>query len=905
MSKKKVLIIDDSLTNLTIVSDILKENNIDTITLADGTKVEKTLNENKNISLILLDIVMPKIDGYTICRNLKNNENFKDIPVILLTALESNENKIKGFEAGAIDYITKPYNQKEVIARVNTHLELYTSRNLLNSKINKNNEKINELHQYIDEYIILSQTNLEGYITYVSKAFCNISGYSKEELLEKPHSIIRDSIMTKESFEDLWNTIKRGEIWQGEVKNRAKSGSIYWVYARVSPQKNENGDIIGYTSIRQDISQQKIAEELHKSVNNLLNNANEGFLSFKNDLLIQDGYSIQSLRILNQKELLNKNISEILFSNDLNKKELFEFGMKNIFLCEDEDTKKLLLTLLPKENNIDKTIFSIDYKILDLNNYMVILSDVTEKKQLEKKIVYENKIQKMIVVIATRKDEFLEIKESYQNFLENFDKNIDLNKKLDENLSYITKRIHTFKGLLAQEELVNSPIAIHELEDKLINIKESNNFSNEELLKIINASSLSKAFGKDLAFISNILGKDFLESNPTINIDLNNYNKIKQELINLTKNENIDKNQLNKIIDNLIHINQKSLKHMLEIYPKRIKNIAERLNKKIYDIKIKGDSSIQIPANFNPFIQSLVHVFRNMISHGIENIENREKLKKDYKGKIECSFFSENNENIILNIGDDGKGIDLNEIKQKALINNICDEKALEKMKDGDILNLIFHNNFSTKINTDLLSGRGVGLFIVKNELEKIGGEVFVESIKDKGTKFKFIIPLKNEIELLKIKSSLEEEFSNSIIKTTQDFIVKNIDLNILNTTLNKEFKIRKIYSVMKISLLNNVFIILSIDESLFNKFLSFFLNDFQDMNIDEVTISSTMDEFLNIIMGYAYSNFPEKYKNYELSTPLAMDMEILEKISINNLNYNYTLLTNFGNITISTLFTK
>jgi two-component system chemotaxis sensor kinase CheA len=107
---------------------------------------------------------------------------------------------------------------------------------------------------------------------------------------------------------------------------------------------------------------------------------------------------------------------------------------------------------------------------------MIILSDVTEKRLLESKIEYENKIQKMIVVIATRKDEFLELKTSYLDFLENLDKNIDFSKNIEENLSNITRIIHTFKGLLAQEELVNSPMAIHELENKLLNLKDSLNW---------------------------------------------------------------------------------------------------------------------------------------------------------------------------------------------------------------------------------------------------------------------------------------------------------------------------------------------------------------------------------------------------------------------------------------------
>ena len=904
MSEKKVLIVDDSLTNLTIISDILNHNNISTIIETDCTKIESILKNNKDISLILLDIIMPKIDGYQICKNLKSDVRFKDIPVILLTGLDADENKVKGFESGAIDYITKPFNQKEILARVNTHIELFQNRKKLNSKIYDKDKKISELLEYIDRYIIYSQTDLKGNITHVSQAFCDVSQFDKYELLGKAHNIVRHPDMPKAAFQNLWETIQKGKTWEGRVKNKKKDGNYYWVYSRVSPQKDENENIVGYTSVRQDISQQIRAEELHRSVNNLLNNANEGFLSFKENLLIKDGYSKKSLEILNQSYLFNKNISEVLFFNDENKKDIFRFGIKSILESTDNDTKELLLSLLPKENQIKNTIFTIDYKIFDNNEFMIILSDVTEKRLLESKIEYENKIQKMIVVIATRKDEFLELKTSYLDFLENMDKSIDFTKDIDENLSHITRIIHTFKGLLAQEELVNSPIAIHELENNLLKLKDSPLLTNEKLLKTIKGSSLFNAFDKDLSFISDVLGKDFLNSShPTINIDLNSYEKIKQDLIKLSKEDQIDKTTLNELINNFTNINQKSLKHMLDIYPKRVQNIAERLNKEIYDIEIDGDPNILIPTSFTPFIQSLVHVFRNMIDHGIESSEIRENLKKDYKGRVTCNFCLQEN-HIILTISDDGKGIDINKIKELALLHNILDEDSIRIMNKNEILKLIFHNNFSTTQNTDLLSGRGVGLYVVKKELEKIGGTIFIESILEKGTKFIFNLPVNNTTSLINTSNS-ENELSKVTIDALKNFIQNNINLEISNISHIDKFEIKDIYSTIKINLHNNVFIILSLENSLFNKFLSFFIPDYEEIELDEASVSSVIDEVLNIIMGYAIVDFPTKYQSYVLSTPLAMDKTILYKMSSYCETYNYVLQTVSGNINISILFSE
>ncbi|MDH5719712.1 MAG: methyl-accepting chemotaxis protein [Spirochaetia bacterium] len=106
-----------------------------------------------------------------------------------------------------------------------------------------------------DEYvlnendIIISHTNLKGIITYVNSDFERISGFSKEELIGKPHNTIRHPDMPRSAFFDLWNTIKKGNSWQGYVKNIRKNGGYYWVDARVSPLY-ENDEHIGYLSVR-------------------------------------------------------------------------------------------------------------------------------------------------------------------------------------------------------------------------------------------------------------------------------------------------------------------------------------------------------------------------------------------------------------------------------------------------------------------------------------------------------------------------------------------------------------------------------------------------------------------------------------------------------------------------------
>ncbi|MHC5739373.1 hybrid sensor histidine kinase/response regulator [Nostoc sp.] len=136
-SKGIVLIVDDNPANLQVLSSFLDQSSFEVWAARSGEKALQLLENNDLPDLILLDVMMPGIDGFETCKQLKSNPRVQDIPVIFMTALSETADKIKGLQLGAVDYITKPFQHEEVLVRIENHLKL---RNLTKTLIAKNAE---------------------------------------------------------------------------------------------------------------------------------------------------------------------------------------------------------------------------------------------------------------------------------------------------------------------------------------------------------------------------------------------------------------------------------------------------------------------------------------------------------------------------------------------------------------------------------------------------------------------------------------------------------------------------------------------------------------------------------------------------------------------------------------------
>jgi two-component system sensor histidine kinase/response regulator len=147
--KRLILIVDDLPENLQVLAGHLTEQGYEILAATNGARA-LALVRNRKPDLILLDIMMPEMDGFAVCTALKEDEHSADIPVIFITARSDTEDILRGFELGAVDYVTKPFRPPELLARVRTHIELKSSRDLF-STYNKQLERISKHLRRLNE----------------------------------------------------------------------------------------------------------------------------------------------------------------------------------------------------------------------------------------------------------------------------------------------------------------------------------------------------------------------------------------------------------------------------------------------------------------------------------------------------------------------------------------------------------------------------------------------------------------------------------------------------------------------------------------------------------------------------------------------------------------------------------
>lgn len=256
-----VLLVDDNPTNLEVLYQTLDGHGY-RLLAARGGKAALSIVEETRPTLILLDIMMPGMDGFEVCERLKADPSTRDIAVIFLSALGDTETKVKGFELGAVDYISKPFQAAEIVARVATHVKIRRLERQLSDRNIELEQELTRILATMREGVF--GLDLEGKITYANRAAANLTGWSERELVGQPtfdvHLGTDADGVHRQWIESPYRQVRDGSRIELECERiHCKDGSSFYASVNCTPVL-EQGEVSGAVLVFRDITERLEAE---------------------------------------------------------------------------------------------------------------------------------------------------------------------------------------------------------------------------------------------------------------------------------------------------------------------------------------------------------------------------------------------------------------------------------------------------------------------------------------------------------------------------------------------------------------------------------------------------------------------------------------------------------------------
>jgi PAS domain S-box-containing protein len=267
----RILYVEDELDKYIHVIETFKAIFKEVFTAKNGQEGLELFLQNKDlIDVVLSDYQMPVKNGMQMLEGIRNVNH--DVPFLFLSANLENSILLRSIELGVSYFAPKPIDVRNLLIYVFKATEVNYKRNLLQIK----NKELENNCKIVDKYVIYSKTDLNGSIIKVSSAFCEVSGYTKEELIGNNHSLIKHPKRNENKKENLWNTLKSNQPWMGVFKNRKKDGKTYWLQSFIEPIFSPlSGEKVGYKNISIDITNAKALKKINRNLQKKIDKAVE------------------------------------------------------------------------------------------------------------------------------------------------------------------------------------------------------------------------------------------------------------------------------------------------------------------------------------------------------------------------------------------------------------------------------------------------------------------------------------------------------------------------------------------------------------------------------------------------------------------------------------------------------
>ena len=469
---------------------------------------------------------------------------------------------------------------------------------------------------------------------------------------------------------------------------------------------------------------EETVEDRTRALRTILDSSGQGLFTFGANFFIDPDYSA-GCRAIFGDDISGKEADKLLFPQGSDIAREFRQGLTLYF--QGKSKSGVIFDLLEKETFAKGHALKIDYRELGTDKVLVVLTDVT----LDRHVADRNRADEARRTLVLKA---LGHKRYFAGLLADAEELFGVLRVYEdrpaapEEQRRLLEMLHTFKGncgffgfSLAQEVAHDFEYAVN---DAMV--------LGEELDYRDLALDLKRSYYQELNVIIEALGKGWLEEAGGIVIPRDVFDKVARYIGQKYPHEA-------RLVDVMEHFRKLPLKDLFSRFPFVAQSTAERLGKRVAPMTITGGDIRVVPDRLDRLVSACVHIVNNMVDHGIELPYIRENQGKAPEGKLTLNLVR-GQASVVLEFIDDGQGISLPEVEARAKEKGLLARDA--SLPPREILQFLFSSGFSTRTEVTEVSGRGIGLSAVREETERLGGRIEVQSKLHSGTTFEIILPL-------------------------------------------------------------------------------------------------------------------------------------------------------------------
>ncbi|MBF0368317.1 MAG: response regulator [Magnetococcales bacterium] len=256
----RVLVVDDDDALSALYRTILQRSGMEVATLNQPAQVLEEM-ARFDPELVVLDLFMPGCNGIELACVLRQHPGYANLPVLFVSAEQNLGRRLSDRNLAHEDHLIKPIRPAALVQAVLGRIRKNRNRVQVTEHLHASLQELENMQFALNHHASVCATDIRGRITFVNQRFCQISGYSPQEIIGQDFSLLRSDDHPPVFFEQMWQTISQGQVWHGQIRNRCKDQSHFWVDGTIVPFLDEAGQPLEFVAIFTDISRQKRAEE--------------------------------------------------------------------------------------------------------------------------------------------------------------------------------------------------------------------------------------------------------------------------------------------------------------------------------------------------------------------------------------------------------------------------------------------------------------------------------------------------------------------------------------------------------------------------------------------------------------------------------------------------------------------